>query len=389
MKSFFYLFFSLVLFVGAISITNAQPNYTLTAKNFIANSTTQFQFDIYLSRTGGGSEPYVKGQFALIYNSAILPVGGVLSMAYVAGSSGLPTANQSTTCITYVGGAAGYALYMTAPLDNTGTPIPDAPAEVRVGTYRVSNTLPFVNLPVNAAWRFATPNPFTKIWYYTAAKTSVQLSNSNINYVVIGGEMIAPVELSSLVAIADGRDVRIEWQTKTEVNSSLFQVERTLVKPNTDKIWSKVGEVRASGNSNSPKDYSFVDQKLNSGKYSYRLKMIDNFGKIEYSKEVEGEVALPKEYSISQNYPNPFNPTTRIDYQLPFDSRVTVELFIITGEKVATIVNNELMAGYYTVEVNSSALNLASGVYIYRISAHGLNANIQPFVQVKKLLLTK
>ena len=143
MKSLLRVVCSVLLVLSLVSTIDAQPNYTLTAKNFILNSANQFQFDIYLSRTGGGTEPYVKGQFTLTYNSAMLPAGGVLSMAYVAGSSGLPVANQSTNCLVYTGTAAGYALYITAPLDNPGTTIPDAPAEVRVGTYRVSNTLPW------------------------------------------------------------------------------------------------------------------------------------------------------------------------------------------------------------------------------------------------------
>ena len=115
--------------------------------------------------------------------------------------------------------------------------------------------------------------------------------------------------------------------------------------------------------------------------------MIDNDGTFRYSNLVETEVALPKDYAISQNYPNPFNPSTRIDYQLPFDSKVTLELYGITGERVATILNGELSAGYYTADVNASALNLASGVYIYRMNAS--NPAGQNFVQVKKLMLTK
>ena len=164
----------------------------------------------------------------------------------------------------------------------------------------------------------------------------------------------------------------------------MFQVERTV---QSTQSWVKVGEVAASGNSNSTKSYSYTDKKLNSGKYIYRLKMVDADGTSRYSKEVESEVALPKDYAISQNYPNPFNPTTRIDYQLPFDSKVTLELYGITGERVATILNGELSAGYYTADVNASALNLASGVYIYRMNAS--NPTGQNFVQVKKLMLMK
>ena len=82
-----------------------------------------------------------------------------------------------------------------------------------------------------------------------------------------------------------------------------------------------------------------------------------------------------------------FNPTTRIDYQLPFDSKVSLEIYGITGEKVATIINSELAAGYYTADVNAGALNLASGMYIYRISA--VNQAGQNFTQVKKFMLMK
>jgi hypothetical protein len=193
-----------------------------------------------------------------------------------------------------------------------------------------------------------------------------------------------PVEISSFISSISGRDVRLNWETKTEVNSILFQIERAA---HSTQSWAKVGEVTASGNSNSPKSYSFIDKKLNSGKYNYRLKMVDADGSFKYSDIVEVEVGLPKEYAISQNYPNPFNPSTRIDYQLPFDSKVTLDLYGITGERISTIFNGELTAGYYTAEVSASALNLASGVYIYRMSAQ--NPSVQNFIQVKKLMLAK
>ena len=170
----------------------------------------------------------------------------------------------------------------------------------------------------------------------------------------------------------------------TEVNSALFEIQRS--KENTSE-WLSIGKVNAAGNSNSPINYSFTDNKLQAVNINYRLKMIDADGSYCFSNVVEAEVELPKEYAISQNYPNPFNPTTRIDYQLPFDSKVTLELYGITGEKVATIINTELSAGYYTADINAGSLNLASGMYIYRMVATG--ANNQNFIQVKKLMLTK
>ena len=64
-----------------------------------------------------------------------------------------------------------------------------------------------------------------------------------------------------------------------------------------------------------------------------------------------------------------------------------MELYGITGEKIATLINTDLSAGYYTTDINAGAFNLASGVYIYRITAS--NQTGQNFVQVKKLSLTK
>lgn len=200
-----------------------------------------------------------------------------------------------------------------------------------------------------------------------------------------------PVELTSFIASLQGRNVNLVWKTATEVNSYGFEVERQVgSRQSAVGKWNKIGFVQGSGNSNSPKDYSFIDTKLNAGKYSYRLKMIDNDGTYEYSDVAEIEVGLPKEYAISQNYPNPFNPTTRIDYQLPLDSKVTIELYGITGERVATLVNNVLSAGYYTADVNANVLNLASGVYICRMIAQDQSKyNTNTFIQIKKLMLMK
>ncbi len=198
-------------------------------------------------------------------------------------------------------------------------------------------------------------------------------------------EGAGPVELTSFSASVKNGVVQLSWKTATETNSLKFDVERKSA--NTE--WMQIGEVAAMGNSNSPKDYSFVDKNVAAGKCQYRIKMIDADGSNEYSNVVETEIELPKKYAISQNYPNPFNPTTKIDYQLPFDSKVMIEIYGITGEKIVTLINDKLAAGYYTAEIDASRLNLASGAYIYRITATNQNSATQTFTQIKKFVLAK
>jgi hypothetical protein len=93
---------------------------------------------------------------------------------------------------------------------------------------------------------------------------------------------------------------------------------------------------------------------------------------------------IPETFNLSQNYPNPFNPETKINFDLPFDSRVIVNIYDMNGREVSTVVNDKYSAGYYTVGFN--AKDLASGVYFYKIFAEG---NDQNYIVTKKMILLK
>jgi len=187
-----------------------------------------------------------------------------------------------------------------------------------------------------------------------------------------------PVELNSFSASVVGTKVNLRWMTETEVNNYGFEIERASSSP--VQGWTKIGFVEGNGNSNSPKYYSFEDNNLTAGKYSYRLKQIDTDGQFEYSKAIEIEFGVPGEYALSQNNPNPFNPTTRIVYQLPEKGNVTLKVFDMLGKEIATLVEDYRDEGRYEVEFNAS--NFSSGAYFYRIQSGD-------FVETKKMILMK
>ncbi len=78
------------------------------------------------------------------------------------------------------------------------------------------------------------------------------------------------------------------------------------------------------GTTTEPRSYTYTDNDISTGTYSYRLKQIDLGGRYEYSNIVEVNIGMPNEFSLSQNYPNPFNPTTKINFTLPVNSEVTL-----------------------------------------------------------------
>lgn len=94
---------------------------------------------------------------------------------------------------------------------------------------------------------------------------------------------------------------------------------------------------------------------------------------------------IPAEFKLLQNYPNPFNPVTRIEYAIPFDSKVVLSVYDMLGKEIAALVNNNLQkAGNYSVEFNGA--NLMSGTYFYKLTAQGKEND---FVTTKKMILIK
>ncbi len=80
-------------------------------------------------------------------------------------------------------------------------------------------------------------------------------------------------------------------------------------------------------------------------------------------------------YSLSSNYPNPFNPSTVINYSLPAESYVSIKVYDITGKEISALVNEMQTAGEHSITFNGS--NLASGIYLLRMSAGNFSSTIK------------
>jgi hypothetical protein len=95
---------------------------------------------------------------------------------------------------------------------------------------------------------------------------------------------------------------------------------------------------------------------------------------------LEDEVSLPTAFKLEQNYPNPFNPSTRIKYQVSSISHVSLMVYDVLGNEIATLVNEEKEAGFHSVDFSGS--ELPSGVYFYKLTAGN-------FISTRKMLLLK
>jgi len=217
---------------------------------------------------------------------------------------------------------------------------------------------------------------------YSKFTTNTDVIFTSISQWVFDSNGVLPVELSSFTHNVEHNNVNLHWITASESNNSGFDIERKT----GNSAWQKISFIQGNGTTNIQHSYSYTDRLSSSGNYSYRLKQIDFNGNHKYfSLASEVLIGVPDKFSLKQNYPNPFNPVTNIEYELPKDSKVTLNVFDITGKLAATLIDEYQGAGYYKVQFDAGKMNLASGVYIYRISSE--SSNMKNVKSLKMLLI--
>lgn len=183
-----------------------------------------------------------------------------------------------------------------------------------------------------------------------------------------------PVQLASFSAlpVAGGSGVALRWSTLSETNNFGFTVE---IRRDGEALFEKIpnGFVSGQGTTVEPHEYAFVDAGRPAGRWWYRLEQMDLDGSVRYSNEVGVDVLTdvattsPGAFALEQNYPNPFNAGTMIRFTLPAATNVSLTVYDLLGHEVSVL--REGMMGAGTHQVFWDGARLASGMYVYRLTA--------------------
>jgi hypothetical protein len=176
-------------------------------------------------------------------------------------------------------------------------------------------------------------------------------------------------ELIGSGVVADGKAVVTVWGDNTITKESKEGAEDGEIL--TLSIWSKSDQKEREAIVEAISD-ALTGQK-GSGQLVFRTDGV-------WIVQAQAVKQVPTVFSLEQNYPNPFNPTTTISYGIPSDGKVSLEIYNLLGQKVATLVDQEQKAGFYQVVFKADAL--ASGMYVYVIKTGEFSA-------AKKLMLLK
>jgi len=252
----------------------------------------------------------------------------------------------------------------------------------------------YINVQLNSGYKYGLLDDISKITFNTeSAVINFEINNGYVDSEYLDdiikitfdaekiGDVSLPVELQNFWAVQSDDNVRLYWETASEVNNYGFEIERL-----HDDIseWEKIGFLEGNGSCSTANSYSFSDKKASKfSNLKYRLKQIDYDGTYEYSPEISvtlGKIMLPDEFTLHKNYPNPFNPTTTISYEIVEQSFTTMIIYDMQGKEIEVLVNKNQTPGKYKIKFNGD--NLASGVYFCKLTS-GNNT------QLIKMLLVK
>lgn len=174
----------------------------------------------------------------------------------------------------------------------------------------------------------------------------------------------------------------LKWTTSNEIQNFGWELERKLNNSEDGNLneWIKIAFINGANNSNSTKSYLFEDRVNINGNYEYRLKQIDLDGTSRYSDTKTINVYEKIDELKLDNYPNPFNPETKIKFEIPKQSRITLTLYNSIGIEMEKLIEEYFNAGSFDYIFNGR--KYSSGVYFLKLSSEN-NFLIKKIILVK------
>lgn len=326
--------------------------------------------NIVFSGTGTFSNIEANLKNTAFSNSGALTITNSVFTFY---NSSLATINASVSLV-----SSSWKLYDNSDMDVTsgvfsiksgsltigdGTPSSKATADFAGGSLSLLDAVSFVSV-TTAKNLYENANPYNANGILISTVASLK-GPASLNASGVSSSAILPVKLESFTAKNNGTTVVLNWITAQEINSNVFEVERS----NDGINWTKVGEVAAKENSNVASKYSYSEVVKGGGSYSYRLNMVDIDSRSEYSPIVKISFNNPISATV-KTYPNP-----------------ATQFFAIDGVAGATQVMVVNMNGAVVKVINGYVANtkvplngVIAGNYIVKVS--GTNGASQSFKMI-------
>jgi len=221
-------------------------------------------------------------------------------------------------------------------------------------------------MAANYSYTFAGASSTTQITALTATgfslgvSTDANASGSNTQWYAFGSADLLPVELINFSGEKDKTAINLSWQTASEVNSSYFEIQRSLDGVNFETI----GSIDAAGFSNLVLNYDFRDENAFSGQNYYRLKEVDTDGRTQFSDILVVDFSNGNALLQMNLYPNPVNDKATLIFDASNEENATLEVLDQLGRVVYTSVIS-VVKGNNNISLND--LSIASGNYFVRV----------------------